>query len=125
MKLLLDTHVLLWWLDDPQVLGTKAARAIADGGNTVFVSAAAAWEIAIKKALGKLVAPDNLVDVMAQERFLALPITIAHTLAVASLPAIHQDPFDRIQVAQAQIEKLTLVTRDAITMEYPVRVLQA
>lgn len=125
MKLLLDTHVLLWWLDDPQVLGTKAARAIADGGNTVFVSAAAAWEIAIKKALGKLVAPDNLVDVMAQERFLALPITIAHALAVASLPAIHQDPFDRIQVAQAQIEKLTLVTRDAITMEYPVRVLQA
>ena len=123
MNLLLDTHVLLWWLDDPELLSADARRAIATGTNGVYVSAAAAWEIAIKKTLGRLEAPDDLERVMAEERFLPLAIGVAHALAVSSLPPIHQDPFDRIQVAQAQLENLTLVTRDAIIPRYDVPVL--
>ena len=125
MNLLLDTHVLLWWLDDPALLSVKARAAIADGSNTVYVSAAAAWEIAIKRALGRLDAPDDLEEMMAEERFLPLPIRVRHALAVASLPPIHQDPFDRIQVAQAQLENLTLATRDPFIGRYDVPVLEA
>jgi PIN domain nuclease of toxin-antitoxin system len=125
VNLLLDTHVLLWWLDDPALLAEEAQRAIGEGDNLVFVSAAVAWEIAIKKALGKLEAPDDLQDVMAAERFQQLPITIPHTLAVAALPPIHQDPFDRIQVAQAKLENLTLVTRDGCIQQYAVSVMKA
>jgi len=125
VNLLLDTHVLLWWLDDPGLLTEEARSAIAEGGNLVFVSAAAAWEIAVKKALGKLEAPDDLQDVMAAERFQQLPITIAHALGVAALPAIHQDPFDRIQIAQANLENLTLVTRDGFIQQYAVSLMRA
>ena len=125
MTLLLDTHVLLWWLDDPDLLSRKARGAIAQGDNMIFVSAAVAWEIAIKKALGKLDAPDDLQDVMAAERFQPLPITIPHALAIAALPAIHQDPFDRIQIAQAKLENLTLVTRDRFIQQYPVSSIKA
>ena len=125
MNLLLDTHVLLWWLDDPALLSVKARAAIADGSNTVYVSAAAAWEIAIKRALGRLDAPDDLEEMMAEERFLPLPIRVRHALAVASLPPIHLDPFDRIQVAQAQLENLMLATRDPFIGRYDVPVLEA
>ena len=125
MNLLLDTHVLLWWLDDPGLLAEKARNAIAQGDNMVFVSAAVAWEIAIKKALGKLEAPDDLQEAMAAERFLPLPITIPHALAVTSLPAIHQDPFDRIQIAQARLENLILVTRDGFIQQYAISSMRA
>ena len=125
MNLLLDTHVLLWWLDDPTLLAEEAQRAIGDGDNLIFVSAAVAWEIAIKKALGKLEAPDDLQNVMATERFQQLPITIPHALGVASLPAIHQDPFDRIQIAQAKLENLTLVTRDGFIQQYAISLMKA
>lgn len=125
MNLLLDTHVLLWWLDDPGLLAEKARNAIAQGDNMVFVSAAVAWEIAIKKALGKLEAPDDLQEAMAAERFLPLPITIPHALAVTSLPAIHQDPFDRIQIAQARLENLILVTRDGFIQQYAISSMEA
>ena len=120
MKLLLDTHALLWWLDDPGLLSVEARRAIARGDNAVFVSAAAAWEIAIKTAMGRLQAPENLEEVMAAERFEPLPITLAHALAVGGLPTIHQDPFDRIQIAQAGHENLTMVTRDPLIQQYPI-----
>ena len=125
MNLLLDTHVLLWWLDDPGLLAEKARNAIAQGDSMVFVSAAVAWEIAIKKALGKLEAPDDLQEAMAAERFLPLPITIPHALAVTSLPAIHQDPFDRIQIAQARLENLILVTRDGFIQQYAISSMEA
>ena len=125
MSLLLDTHVLLWWLDNPALLSSEARRAIAEGRNPVFVSAAAVWEIAIKKARGKLEAPDNLGEVLEQERFQPLPITIPHTLALASLPSIHEDPFDRIQVAQAKIEELILVTRDERLKKYGIPFIEA
>ncbi len=125
MNLLLDTHVVLWWLDDPALLSSKARTAIAEGSNPTFVSAAAAWEIAIKKARGKLEAPDNLEEVLEQERFQPLPITLHHALAVGSLPPLHEDPFDRIQVAQAKVEGLTLVTRDSFQKKYGVPFIEA
>lgn len=125
MNLLLDTHVLLWWLDDPALLSSEARTVIAEGRNPVFVSAAAVWEIIIKKARGKLKAPDNLEEVLEQERFQPLPITIPHALAVGALPPLHEDPFDRIQVAQAKVEGLVLVTRDSFQMKYGVPFIEA
>jgi PIN domain nuclease of toxin-antitoxin system len=120
MNLLLDTHVLLWWLDDPAQLSEVAGTAIRDGANVVWVSAATAWEIVIKKTLGKLDAPDNLDEVLRECRFTPLPITIAHALAVQSLPMHHRDPFDRMLVAQARAEGMTIVTHDPKVLEYPV-----
>ncbi len=113
MTLLLDTHAFLWWLDDPSLLSKPARKAIADGKNTVYVSAAVVWEISIKKALGKLKAPDDLEAAMTANRFLPLPVTIPHALAVQSLPGIHRDPFDRLLIAQAKHEGFKLVSRDS------------
>jgi len=121
MTFLLDTHVFLWWLDDPGLLSQNAREVIGDGRNTIYVSAAVAWEIAIKKALGKLDAPDNLEEVMAANRFLPLPVTIAHALGVLALPQHHRDPFDRILVAQALQEGLTFISRDPQVSSYAVR----
>ena len=113
MKLLLDTHIVIWWLDPTlSTLSKTAYDAIADGKNLVFVSAATAWEIIIKKSLGKLDAPDNFEEELERHRFQPLPINISHALAVGELPRHHNDPFDRILVAQAKVEGLTLVTRD-------------
>jgi PIN domain nuclease of toxin-antitoxin system len=123
--LLLDTHVVLWWLDDPRQIAAVAREAIADGRNDVFVSAASAWEIAIKAALGKLHAPDDFATVVDEAGFTALPITVHHALAVRELPDVHQDPFGRILAAQARTEDLTLVTRDPRLGQYPIRVVTA
>ena len=123
--LLLDTHVVLWWLNDPASLEAAAHRLIADPRNRVFVSAAVAWEITIKRLLGKLEAPDDLEDALEEERFQHLPITVPHALAVAELPPIHGDPFDRIQIAQARLEGLTIVTRDGTIPSYDVPCLRA
>ena len=120
MMLLLDTHVLLWWLENPGQLSRQAKKAIQDGSNRVYVSAAVAWEIAIKKSLGKLDVPDDLEEMIEANRFTPLPITIAHALAVLSLPDHHRDPFDRILVAQALHEGFRLVTRDQDIAKYPV-----
>jgi len=125
VNLLLDTHALLWWLEDHVTLRDEARVAIADGGNVVFVSSATAWEIAVKKSLGKLEAPDDLEAALAASRFDPLPISIAHALAAGALPRHHDDPFDRMLVAQAQSEGLTLVTRDARLTEYDVPILEA
>lgn len=120
MTLLLDTHALLWWLDDPRLLSAAARRAIGDGKNPVYVSAAVVWEIVIKRSLGKLDAPDDLVEVKAANRFLPLPVTVAHVLAVAALPDHHRDPFDRVLIAQARHEGFKLVTRDSRVLQYGV-----
>lgn len=120
MNLLLDTHVLLWWLDDPRRLSSDAATAIQDEGNEVFVSAAVVWEIMIKKALNKLAVPNDIVDVISQNRFNRLAITIEQALAVEKLPMHHRDPFDRILVAQAMVEGMTLVHRDQEIAKYTV-----
>ncbi|MCY4372278.1 MAG: type II toxin-antitoxin system VapC family toxin [Spirochaetaceae bacterium] len=123
--LLLDTHVLLWWLDDPSMIAAPARELIADPRRRVFVSAAAAWEITIKRQLGKLDAPDDLEDALERERFQHLPIAMRHALAMAKLPPIHADPFDRIQIAQARLEGLTIVTRDGRIPRYEVPCLRA
>ena len=126
MNLLLDTHVLLWALDNDPLLSPAARNAIIDGNNIVFVSAATAWEIAIKKALGKLRAPtSNYLEELRRHRFTPLDITSEHALAVEELPPHHADPFDRLLVAQAQIEKLTLITRDSRIQAYNVRTIKA
>jgi PIN domain nuclease of toxin-antitoxin system len=120
MTLLLDTHAFLWWLDDPRLLSRAARRAISDGQNTVYVSAAVVWEIAIKRSLGKLDAPDDLEAAMEANRFLPLPVTIPHALAVQTLPDHHRDPFDPLLVAQARHEGFKLVTRDSNIPRYGV-----
>ena len=111
MRLLLDTHALLWWLAD-EGLNAPAREAIADPANLVAVSAASAWEISIKKTLGKLTAPDDLEHQVQEGGFVALPISLAHGVAAGRLPRHHEDPFDRMLIAQAMAEGLTIVTRD-------------
>jgi PIN domain nuclease of toxin-antitoxin system len=113
----------LWWLADDPRLPPSAATAIADGDNIVRVSAASAWEIAIKKAGGRLDAPDDLLDALESNNFDPLPITAAHALAAGALPTYHADPFDRMLVAQAGIERLALVTVDSRFAAYDVEVL--
>jgi PIN domain nuclease of toxin-antitoxin system len=124
VKLLLDTHVLLWWLDDDARLDTSAADAIAVA-DIVVVSAASAWEIAIKQAIGKLSGPGDLTAELATNGFTELPVTVAHALAAGVLPAHHSDPFDRMLVAQARLEGLTLVTRDERLADYGIAHLRA
>ena len=125
MRLLLDTHILLWWLAADRGLASEARRHIASPESAVFVSAATAWEISIKKALGKLEAPDDLVDQLDRHRFEPLPVTITHGLAAGTLPRLHDDPFDRVLIAQAQLEGLTIVTRDPRFGRYAVATLPA
>lgn len=124
-RLLLDTHVLLWWLTDSEELGTKAKEAIADPNNQVYVSAASTWEISIKRSLGKLQAPDDMSRFIEEEGFTSLPITPYHGDQAGQLPDLHKDPFDRMLIAQAQAEGLVIITHDEAVTQYPVRVLRA
>ncbi|CAN5500080.1 MAG TPA: type II toxin-antitoxin system VapC family toxin [Thermoleophilia bacterium] len=125
MSLLLDTHVLLWWLADDPSLARQAGDAIADPASAIFVSAATAWEIAIKQALGKLDAPNDLERQLELNRFEPLSITIGHAYSAGTLPRHHDDPFDRMLVAQALAEGLTIVTRDPRLDGYGVSTLPA
>jgi len=127
VRLLLDTHVFIWALGEPQKLPPQARAAIEDSGNDVFISAAVSWEITLKHALGKLALP-SAPSVYIPSRlqhfgFKELPISIGHTLAVSNLPAHHADPFDRILVAQAHVDGLTLVSVDEQIRKYPITVL--
>ena len=112
MKLLLDSHALIWWLANNLTLSEDARKVIASFDNLVFVSAASAWEIAIKKSLGKLDIPDDLEEQINRHNFQPLPVTIAHGMAVEKLPWHHKDPFDRMIITQAICESATIVTRD-------------
>lgn len=125
MNLLLDTHALLWWLAENPSLSDKAKARISDGNNWVFVSAVVIWEIRIKQGLGKLKIPPDFRRVLDQQPFEFLAITIDHTHAVGDLPLIHRDPFDRMLIAQAKIEKFTIVTRDSFFKEYTVPIIKA
>ncbi|MEO6597599.1 MAG: type II toxin-antitoxin system VapC family toxin [Planctomycetota bacterium] len=122
---LLDTQVLLWWLQAPSKLAPAARAVIGDGENAIYLSSAAAWEMGIKKSLGRLEFPGNLEQVLHEERIEVLSITLPHALAVADLPLLHQDPFDRMQIVQARLDDLVLVTRDPEIRRYDVRVLTA
>lgn len=124
-RLLLDTHAVLWALSEPGLLAPHARTAISDPANEVFVSAASAWEMAMKMGLGKLRVPDDLEDQLRSSGFVALPVDTAVAFSVRLLPHHHRDPFDRLLVAQALQHQLTLVTRDAVIRQYPVRVISA
>jgi PIN domain nuclease of toxin-antitoxin system len=123
MRVLLDTHMLLWWLADDPALPERAADAISDADNSIIVSAATAWEISIRKATGRLEAPDDLLDALAENDFDQLPITVLHALAAGDLPAHHSDPFDRMLIAQAQVEGVTLASADTRFPAYEVELL--
>ena len=128
MRLLIDTHVFLWTAADPEKLGKAVRTVLEDRANEVFVSAAVAWEIAIKypRDLALPAPPASYVPARtASLGFKSLPISQAHALAVSGLPEYHRDPFDRIMIAQAQVEGLTLVTADAECLKYPVNLLAA
>ena len=112
MKLLLDTHVVLWAFTADSRLFGRAKDAILDARNVVFVSAASAWAISIKKALGKLDAPDDFLEEVLRHRFTPLAISCEHALLAGRLPPLHTDPFDRMLVAQSIHDRLTLVTAD-------------
>jgi len=123
--LLLDTRAFLWWNNDDSALGPVARAAIADSDNVVFVSAASAWEIATKRADGKVDAPGDIADWVSRDGFIELAIDIAHAVRSAELPWHHRDPFDRLLVAQAQLEDLTLVTNDPEVAKYDAETLDA
>ena len=125
MRLLLDTHVFLWWVSEWGRIAEPARRAIANPGNQVFVSAVSGWEIGVKRAKGKLVAPDNLAAIVTDKRFEHLPLSFVHAERAAALPRLHGDPFDRMLIAQAQTEGLTLVTRDKRIPRYEVETMSA
>lgn len=127
MRLLLDTHTFLWWLDNDQRLSTTARTLIANSENELYFSAASGWEIATKARIGKLTMPENLerfiVEQVVQNQFSVLPIQLSHTLHVYTLPLLHRDPFDRILVAQSQLEDLLLLTDDALIQQYTTKTL--
>ena len=125
MKLLLDTHVVLWWLEDPLLLSMAARQAIADPTNEVLVSAATCWEIALKRGLGKLTAPADLRGALLSCGFTELDVTTAHALATESLMMHHRDPFDRMLIAQALVEGATLVSRDSSVVAYGIPTITA
>lgn len=118
MRILLDTHLLLWWLDANPSLSAQARELICDPKNTLFVSAVSLWEIWLKQSLGKLRLPGGFMDKLAAESFESLPLTASQTQQVSLLPWCHRDPFDRMLVAQAQVEKLVLLTADEALAAY-------
>lgn len=123
MNLLLDTHVLLWWLDDNRMLSRKGRDAISDPNNLIILSSIVIWEIRIKQALGKLEIPPDFFQVLKHQNFEFLSITAQHAYAVGDLPMHHRDPFDRMIIAQAKLEGLSVVTHDAEFKNYAVSLL--
>lgn len=124
MEILLDTHMLLWWLADDSRLSKKARALIADPANAVTVSAATAWEIAIKQVLGKMTMDGILEQAVREQGFAMLSVTFPHAAETLTLPAIHRDPFDRMLVAQARVESLPLLTVDPHILRYPANVIE-
>jgi PIN domain nuclease of toxin-antitoxin system len=122
VRLLLDTHVFLWWRLDSRRLKKDARQAIATA-DVVWVSAASAWEAAIKQSLGRLVLDDPFAEMVDDSDFSALDVTFAHAARTAQLPAHHTDPFDRMLVAQAVVEGATLVSHDRLLQPYDVPIL--
>jgi PIN domain nuclease of toxin-antitoxin system len=119
LRLLVDTHVFLWWCADDPRLGADERAALADARNEAFLSAASVWEIAIKQSLGRLRLPEPVSAAARRLGFLPLPVSFEHAEAVERLPPLHRDPFDRMLLAQARSEGLTLVTQDPDIRRYP------
>lgn len=125
MRLLLDSHVVVWWAAFPGRLRTKTRELITAPGNEVFLSAATTWELGLKIARGKLHMPEDYATQLLAHGFEELTVEIAHTGRAALLPALHGDPFDRLLIAQTLVEGLVLVTADREIMRYDVPVLEA
>ncbi len=126
MRLILDTHILIWFLEGNRSLSNSRRQIITQTQNDIFVSIASLWETAIKVSLGKLTLSQSLADVVKQinsEDIEILPITPEHTLQVSILPFHHRDPFDRIIISQAQVENLTVMTNDTDFIKYGIQVL--
>ncbi len=126
MKLLMDTHTLMWWDSDPRQLSMPALTALRDPANEVWFSVVNIWEMVIKSQLNKLALRLPLADIVAQQLangLRVLDVTVAHVLAVEALPTVHKDPFDRLLAAQANAEGALLVTNDPVFAQYPVQVL--
>ena len=125
LRVLLDTHALLWWVADSQRLSPSAYRATGDESNDVLISAATAWEIATKHRLGKLQGAEavavDIVGTLADQGFDKLPISVEDAARAGALPGIHRDPFDRILIAQAIAHNLVLISNEALFDQYGVR----
>lgn len=120
MRYLLDTHVVLLWLTDPNCLSLKTRNIIADKSNQVFVSSISMWEMAIKCDLGKLNIPHNILSTLRAEHIQILQLTAEEGLGVIDLPRIHNDPFDRILIVQAKVNDLVFITKDSQILQYPI-----
>jgi PIN domain nuclease of toxin-antitoxin system len=127
MRALLDTHAFIWWVTNDTRLSSTARNIITHPKNILFLSAASAWEIVIKVRLGKLSLPEPpetyIPSRLIMNRFESLSIEMTHALQVINLPALHQDPFDRILIAQSQVEKMPIITIDSKIVQYPVDVI--
>ncbi|MFT4175199.1 MAG: type II toxin-antitoxin system VapC family toxin [Luteolibacter sp.] len=124
MRILLDSHTLLWWMDDPSKLHPIVRSAIENPANLVFASAVSIWEIGLKMSKGKLRVPVHFPELLQANGIDSLSFTAAHALASTALPPIHDDPFDRALVAQCQLESLTFATRDSLLRSYGIAVLE-
>lgn len=125
MRYLIDSHVIVWWLEDPQRLTPEARLAISEADHEVYFSAASVWELGLKIAKGKLRMPQDFPALLEAEGFVSLPVTASHALHSLNLPVLHQDPFDRMLIAQALEEGLILITRDEHILRYPLKLLPA
>lgn len=125
MRLLLDSHVIVWWSAYPSRLQAKTRDLITRPENEVFISAASTWELGLKMALGKLRLPADYTTQLLQQGLDELPVRVVHTVRAAQLPLLHNDPFDRLLIAQALVESLVLVTTDRQIVRYDVPVLDA
>ena len=124
MKALMDTHTFLWWITDDARVSPSARQFIADGQNRLFFSAASGWEIAIKARLGRLSLPGEpwafIPGQLARNAIEVMPVQLSHALQVYSLPDHHRDPFDRLLIAQCQVEDLPLLTADSLIAQYEI-----
>jgi PIN domain nuclease of toxin-antitoxin system len=126
VRALLDTHTFLWWINDDARLSNRCRAIISSGVNEILFSAVSAWEIAVKASIGRLTIPGDLetytLEQVSRNRFEVLPISLAHALRVSRLPSHHKDPFDRMLIAQALVEKVTILTAEAQIARYPIHV---
>jgi len=125
MQVLIDTHALLWWITNDPQLSETVNHTILNGANELFFSAASGWEIAIKTQIGKLRLPENLGQFITEElhrnNITVLPIHLRHALHIYTLPLLHRDPFDRILIAQSQLDKMPILSVDSLISQYEVQ----
>ena len=124
-KYLLDTHTFLYCLFDIDKLSPASKGIITDPENDIFVSSVSLWEISIKKSIGKLRAPDNMVSIVEEKGFLGLPISLQDGQSILDLPSLHRDPFDRMLIVQANNNRLTIITNDKVIPTYDVKTVLA